>query len=266
MQRIRCHDLALERDQAEHFERRLQFASVIGGHCGQRQAQARRVGRDHHPGPRALPRILALVARAAQRLAINGDHIAHSEEGCDLCQHPPKGRIQCLRIDHPEHRREGVVRRDRMLELQEASENMLFCPTEVRHLGTTGCPAEPCCKAHDQEFAKLVTRVAGSGIGDVIESGEENVHAGNGLQKGDPRPRIHPHVNRKTPQIRSNPKRDSPGFGHDASLRSVAAEGLGRANPASHLNRDHRHDGVTTLKCASAHVPRFLTGSKPPIS
>jgi hypothetical protein len=34
----------------------------------------------------------------------------------------------------------------------------------------------------------------------------------------------------------------------------------------SHLpNRDHRDGGVTTLKCASAHVPRFLTGSSPPI-
>ena len=31
-------------------------------------------------------------------------------------------------------------------------------------------------------------------------------------------------------------------------------------------NRDHRKNGVTTLKCASAHVPRFLTGSDPPIS
>ncbi len=31
-------------------------------------------------------------------------------------------------------------------------------------------------------------------------------------------------------------------------------------------NRDHRDGGVTTLKCASAHVPRFLTGSSPPIS
>ena len=26
-------------------------------------------------------------------------------------------------------------------------------------------------------------------------------------------------------------------------------------------NRDHRRNGVTILKCASAHVPRFLTGS-----
>ena len=31
-------------------------------------------------------------------------------------------------------------------------------------------------------------------------------------------------------------------------------------------NRDRRRSGVTTLKSASAHVPRFLTGSDPPIS
>jgi hypothetical protein len=31
-------------------------------------------------------------------------------------------------------------------------------------------------------------------------------------------------------------------------------------------NRDRRRRSVTTLKCASAHVPRFFTGSDPPIS
>ncbi len=31
-------------------------------------------------------------------------------------------------------------------------------------------------------------------------------------------------------------------------------------------NRDRRRSGVATLKCASAHVPRFLTGSDPPTS
>ena len=71
-----------------------------------------------------------------------------------------------------------------MLELQEAPENMLLCPTEVRHLGTTGRPAEHRDKAHDQKFAKVMTRVVGPGIGDVIEGGEEDIHAGNGLQEG----------------------------------------------------------------------------------
>ena len=90
------------------------------------------------------------------------------------------------------------MRRDCMLELQEAPENMLFCLAEVCHLGTTGRPAEHRDKPHDQQLAKVVTRVVSSRIGDVIEGGEENVHAGNGLQKGDPRPRIHPTENRKT--------------------------------------------------------------------
>ena len=101
------------------------------------------------------------------------------------------------------------MRWDGMPEFQEVSENMLFCPTEVRHLGTIRRPAEHRDEAYDQQFAKVVTRVVGPGIGDVIEGGEEDIHVGNGLQKGDPHPRIHPAQDRKTPRIRSNPKRDS---------------------------------------------------------
>lgn len=67
---------------------------------------------------------------------------------------------------------------------------------KICHLGATGCPAEHRNKAHDQQFAKLVTRV----VGPVI-----------GLQKGDPRPRTPPPENRKTPRIRLVSKRDSPG-------------------------------------------------------
>ena len=51
------------------------FATLVGGHRGQRQAQPGGIGRDHHPGPRAQP----LVAGAAQRLAVNGDDIAVAE-------------------------------------------------------------------------------------------------------------------------------------------------------------------------------------------
>ena len=86
---------------------------------------------------------------------------------------------------------------------------MLFCSPEGCHLGAVGCTAEHGNKAHDQQFAKVVTRAVGPGIGDVVEGGEKDVHAGNGLQKGDPHPRIHPRQNSNTPQIRSIPKRDS---------------------------------------------------------
>jgi|GEM_PF-4994841 len=97
-----------------------------------------------------------------------------------------------------------------MPELQEAPENMLFCSPERCHLGAGDREAEHGDKAHDKQFAKVVTRVVGPGIGDVVEGGEKDVHAGNGLQKDDPHPRIHPRQNSNAPQIRSNPKRDSP--------------------------------------------------------
>lgn len=46
-------------------------------------------------------------------------------------------------------------------------------------------------------------------------------------------------------------------FWRGASLRSVTVQGPGHANPSSHLNRDHHRDSATTLKRASAHVPRL---------
>ncbi len=138
--------MPFDRDQAKHLKRRFQIAAIIGGHRGQRQAQMRGIGRDHHPGPRALPRILALVARAQQRLAVDGDHVTVAEQGRDLGQHPPESSVQRLRVDHPEHRREGVVRWDGMPELQEVSERMLFCPTEVPHLGTIRRPQSTATK------------------------------------------------------------------------------------------------------------------------
>ena len=89
------------------------------------------------------------------------------------------------------------MRWDGMPEFQEVSENMLFCATKVRHLGTAGRPTEHRDEAYDQQFAKVVARVVGAGIGDLIEGGEEDIHVGNGLQKGDPQPRIHPAQDRK---------------------------------------------------------------------
>ena len=87
---------------------------------------------------------------------------------------------------------------------------MLFCSSEVSHLGATSRPAEHRDKGHHKQFAPVVTRIVSPRIGDIIEGGKKDIHAGNGLQKGDPRPRIHLPEIRKTPQIRSDPKRDSP--------------------------------------------------------
>jgi len=105
-----------------------------------------------------------------------------------------------------------------MLEFKEAPENMLLCPAEVRHPGATGRPAEHRDKGHHKQFAKVVTRIVSPGIGDLVEGRKKDVHAGNGLQKGVSRPRIHPPQNRKIPQIKSDPKRDSPEAGAGSSL------------------------------------------------
>jgi len=123
-----------------------------------------------------------------------------ARQGRDPGQHPTEGRIQRLRIDHPELGRIGVMRRYRLPELQEAPENMLFCSPEGRHPGVVGCAAEHGDKAHDKQFTKVVTRVVGPEIGDVVEGGEKDVHAGIGLQKGDPDPRIHLRQNSNAPQ------------------------------------------------------------------
>ena len=89
------------------------------------------------------------------------------------------------------------MRRYRMPELQESPENMLFCSAEGYHPGTAGRPAEHGDKAHDRQFAKVVTRVGSPRIGDVVEGGQEDVHRGKKLRRGDPGPRIHPPDNRK---------------------------------------------------------------------
>jgi hypothetical protein len=49
---------------------------------------------------------------------------------------------------------------------------MLFCPTKVWHLSTAGSPAENRDETHDQKFTKVVTRVVGTRVGDVIEGGK----------------------------------------------------------------------------------------------
>ena len=64
----------------------------------------------------------------------------------------PKAASSCLRIDHPEDSGEGVMRRYRMVELQEAYENMIFCSAEVRHFGGAGRPAEHRDEGQHKQF------------------------------------------------------------------------------------------------------------------
>jgi len=75
------------------------------------------------------------------------------------------------------------MRRYRMPDLQEAFENMLFCPAEGCQLSTVCCSAKHSNKGHHKQFAKVVTRIVSPGIGHLVEGGKKEVHAGSRLQK-----------------------------------------------------------------------------------
>ena len=92
------------------------------------------------------------------------------------------------------------MRHNCMLEFREAPKNMLLCPAEVCHLGATGRPAEHRDEGHHKQCAEVGTRIVCPGIGHLVESGNKDVHAGNGLRKSVSCPRIQPPEIRKTPQ------------------------------------------------------------------
>ena len=138
VQRIRGHNPALERDQAEHLKPCDQFATIIGGHRRKRQTKARCIGRHHHPRPSTLPP----VACATQCLVIDGDDIPLMKKGRDVSQNPSESGIKSFGIDHPKRSGKRVVKRNRVFELQEAVENTFFRATKSSHLGTTRRAAE----------------------------------------------------------------------------------------------------------------------------
>ena len=86
--------------------------------------QAGGIGRDHHPGPRALPRPPWPWSRAPRSalpsMAMTSPSPLPSRAGQrrDPGQHPTEDRTQRLLIDHPEHRRIDVMQRYRLPKLQ----------------------------------------------------------------------------------------------------------------------------------------------------
>ena len=84
-----------------------------------------------------------------------------------------------------------------MLELQEAVENTLFRPTKGGHLGTASRAAEHGNEGYDEKLSKVVLRVLGARIRNVIEGGKEDVHGGSGLQEMNPTSRIDPALSHK---------------------------------------------------------------------
>jgi len=88
------------------------------------RCQAGGIGRDHHPGPRALPRPPWPWSRAPRSalpsMAMTSPSPLPSRAGQrrDPGQHPTEDRTQRLLIDHPEHRRIDVMQRYRLPKLQ----------------------------------------------------------------------------------------------------------------------------------------------------
>ena len=78
------------------------------------------------------------------------------------------------------------MRRHRVLELEEVSENAFLCTPEGCHLGAGGCAAKDRHKGDDEQLAKVMSRVLGAGIGDVFEGGQEQMHDGDGLRRKSP--------------------------------------------------------------------------------
>jgi len=128
---------------------------------------------------------------AAQRLAVDGDNIPLAQQRGHIGEHLAEGGVKRLGINHPKHCREGIVRRDGVLDLQKVFENALFCATEGSHLSAGRRPAEHRNECGHEKLAKNMPGVLDSWVGDVIEGGKEDVHGGDGLQTMNPPSRIH---------------------------------------------------------------------------
>jgi hypothetical protein len=173
VQSVPGHHLAAERDQPQSLDRRIEFRAPVGGHRRQRQTQPGSVGRDHHPRSCAL----GLVARSAQGLAVDRDHVAVLHQRGNVGEHLAERSIERLGINHPEDIGECVVRWDGVLQPEEVPENMFFCAPKRRHLRAGARPAQYRYEGDHKQLAEVVARVTGARVGDSFEGGQENLHA-----------------------------------------------------------------------------------------
>lgn len=172
VQRIVGHYLPFEGEQAERLHRGLLFRTPIDRYVGQRQAQPGSIGRDHDPCPGAL----SCIAVPTQGFAVNGGHVALTKEGCDIGQYAPEGRIELLGIDHPEHGREGAMRRHRVPEFEEVHENTILCASEGCHISAERCVVKHRYEREDLQLIQIMSGVLGAVSGDYLKGGQEQMH------------------------------------------------------------------------------------------
>jgi hypothetical protein len=151
-------DAALEIDEPQHLERRLDLVALLGCYGGQRELEARGEGRDHHLRGEGL----ALVVGALQRLAVDGDDAALGQDRDEPGGQLTERGVERLRIEHAEHGRERVVRGDAVPELQETLEKPDLSAPKSGHLRAVLRTAEHREEGDDQYLSERVARVFGS--------------------------------------------------------------------------------------------------------
>lgn len=162
--------------------------------------------------------------------------------------YPSEGGVERLGVDHPEHVRDGVMRRNRMPELQEVPENAFFRPTKGGHLGAGCRAAEHRNEGGDKQLTKIVPAVPGARIRDIFEGGQDQMHGGEGLQgTGHPPESIPPSAARRA----ARPAKvicDSPG-GWGRVIRQM----LYFSDPGSLIGADPWHKSLE--QCEMLRVP-----------
>lgn len=102
-------------------------SEVMSSDCANRKVS---IARTPHPAGTETR-----IEGIAQRLAVDGDGISLMQPGGHFGVHPPAGGMECLGIDHPEHRRECLVQWHSVLELQDISETTLSGMIESGYFG-----------------------------------------------------------------------------------------------------------------------------------
>jgi hypothetical protein len=159
MQRIRCDDAAIERQQLQHLQGAgglVAAASFLLSNCHSRLDS---------PDIDHVQRRSALAARegAAQRFAIDGHHAAE----LNLMRlrkgrhETPERSLESLRLEQAEHAAEGVVTGNPMLQAEKQSQQVFLGLPELGHVRAGIRPTQHRRQRNNQYLHQIVPRIVG---------------------------------------------------------------------------------------------------------
>jgi hypothetical protein len=105
------------------------------------------------------------VIRSLQSLAVDRNHAAITDSLPERSHEISECRLKGLRIEHPEHRRELIVRRDAVLKLEDFLEKLDLCATKLSHLGAVLSSTQHCDKGDEKDLDEIVPSIVDSRIG-----------------------------------------------------------------------------------------------------